>query len=103
MEILVIAFGVIIVLFGILFYNSFIWGLVGYKFWYWFLLPIFTTLPEVSYLQVVGLMFFIGLFKNYFSESIKKKYRDTGTEVEMFLLGPWLTLLFGWIIHIIIY
>jgi hypothetical protein len=95
-------FGLIflIVLFGILFiYDTLSWGLVLYKFWAWFVLPIFTTLPEISFVQAIGLMFFIGLFKSHFmGENLKDEYKkDTNITIFTAIILPWMTYFFGWL------
>jgi hypothetical protein len=84
---------------ALLLYNSFSWGLVVYKFWYWFTLPVFVELPEITYLQAVGLMFFIGLFQKQTLSVIKKEYRDVSTESTITLISPWTMLLMGWVIY----
>lgn len=85
---------------GILLYSTFTWGLVCFKFWAWFVVPIFIsgfpTLPELTFIEACSLMFFIGLFRNQSSTSIKKEYRDEGTSWGQLILTPWVVLLIGW-------
>lgn len=87
---------------AIVLYSSFSWGLVLYKFWYWFLLPVFPDLPEITYILAVGLMLFIGLFHNQTHTVIKEEYRKQGWEVSGIFFAPWITLIIGWFLHLII-
>lgn len=81
-------------------YGAFSWGLILFKFWYWFLLPVFTTLPEIDYWQAVGLILFIGLFKNHQVNNTKEE--DDKNTVGLSLLTPWIVLTMGFFIHLII-
>lgn len=90
----------------VVFYQAFSWGYVLFKFWFWFLLPVFVTLPSITFYQAVGLMLFIGLFKNHVTtKKIKKEYMDqenkTSDQVIPFLL-PWLVLGIGYLVKLII-
>jgi len=100
MKYIIVFIGVIAIIISAILYSVFMWGLVLYKFWYWFLLPIFTELPEITYLMAVGLMLFIGLFQSHFSISIKDKYLKKSYEY-LNLLTPIITLSIGWFIHLI--
>ena len=86
-----------IILIGIVFvYDTVSWGLVLYKFWGWF---VFTTLPALTFVQALGLMFVVGLFKSHFAgENIKDEFKKNtwGTAVVALFL-PWMTLIFGWL------
>jgi hypothetical protein len=83
-------------------YDALAWGLVCWKFWYWFVLPVFPTLPEIAFWQAVGLMFFISLFKNTTQQVIKEEYRDNSTQMIMTFIVPWLALLMGYIVHALV-
>lgn len=102
MEILLLLLGAIaIIAFGF-FYGAFAWGWVVYKFWYWFVLPVFTTLPELTLIQCIGLMMFISLFKSYPAQVIKTEYvNETAGNILQFILPP-IILLIGWLVKIII-
>jgi len=92
---------IFVVIIGIAFvYSTLAWGLVLYKFWGWFVLPVFTDLPEITFVQALGLMFVIGLFKAIAHQSVKKEYRDVNAEYAL-LLAPWVSLLFGWLAYAI--
>lgn len=100
MEILAVIFLLVFGLTGILIYSTFTWGLVCFKFWSWFVVPIFISawpeIPVLTFLEACGLMFFISLFRNPGGNNIKKEYRDEGTNWGNLLITPWLVLLVGW-------
>lgn len=98
MEKLGIFIGLIIVLIIALIYSVFSWGLVICNFWEWFILPVFKGLPSITYLQAGGLMFFISLFKGCCSY-LKDKFEDKTTKWSIFVAGPWLMLLFGYLFN----
>lgn len=83
-------------------YSSLTWGLICWKFWYWFLLPVFPALPHVGYFECVGLMMFITLFKNHTAQSIIKdelaQVTNNTANVINFIM-PWLVLFMGWFVH----
>jgi len=89
---------VIAIFFGIFLYNAFAWGLVLFKFWAWFMLPVFVALPALTFVQALGLMFVIGLFKNHNVQTIKKEYLDN-TLSNVYLFMPWVTLGLGWLAY----
>lgn len=92
---------------GLLLYSSFVWGLVCYKFWYWFLIPVFPDLPLLTYWKAVGLLFFISLFKNTITSD---KKRTTNEEAIAYIaelaktvfLTPWVTLGMGYLVYLLI-
>lgn len=78
-------------------YGSFSWGFVASKFYGWFVLPAFPTLPHFTVTEFVGFMLFIGVMTHKGTgQLIDKKYRDEVGEWAMVILAPWLTLLLGW-------
>lgn len=82
-------------------YNAFAWGFILYKFWNWFVLPIFVDLPHISIVQAIGLMCVVNLFHSrYNGENIKKEYKDVTISVTSLVL-PWASLFLGWLIKII--
>lgn len=78
---------------GALLYSSFAWGFVFFKLFSWFVLPVFSTLPAVTFHQSVGLMFFVGLFKS--SEASDLYLNDTKIEKKPNL---WITLALPWLL-----
>lgn len=98
MEAIVAIVGVVGILLLILAYGAFSWGYVTFKFWYWFLLPVFPQMPHITFWQAVGLMMFISLFQNHSSDSIKDEYKDKNSGAIVSIIAPWLTWLVGYII-----
>lgn len=104
MENLVKLVGIIILIVLSLCYGAVIGGVIVSKFWGWFILPIFTTLPNITWIQGIGVSMFIGLFK----------YIDTNSktidEVEIKSKANWglailyspIILLIGYLLHLII-
>lgn len=84
----------------LLIYSVLSWALVTYKFWYWFLIPVFPELPEITYTLAIGLTFFIGLFISI-QPLIKNEFLDNSNKW-VFLLYPWITLLIGYLTYIFI-
>jgi hypothetical protein len=89
----------IIFIAGALVYSAFSWGLVVWKFWYWFLLPVFPAAPAITFVQAVGLMFLISLTHQAETQVLKKEYKEEWTAVFGAVIAPWLTLLIGWIAY----
>jgi hypothetical protein len=102
MEIIIGILGIILLVAFIFVYATFAWGFVCWKFWYWFLLPVFPTLPAVTLVQCVGLMLFLHLFNVQTPQGIKKEYRDDSAHNWASVLAPPVTLLVGWLIKIIV-
>ena len=99
MEILLTIIIAIVVASILLLYTMAIWGLVCWKFWYWFVLPIFPALPQIEYYQAIGLLCFMCLFRNQSMKTIKT---DKINEYTYMILDPWLILLSGYIVKYII-
>jgi hypothetical protein len=85
-----------------IFYGALTHGLVLWKFWYWFLLPVFPALPVVTFIQCVGLMVFIGLFRHADSQVIKKEYKDEALSNTIPIILPWIVLGIGYFVHVFI-
>ena len=84
-------------------YMGFSWGFVAWKFWHWFLLPVFTALPAITFIQAVGIMLFISLFKTIPSQVLKDEYVDKKMATAMSILAPWIAFAAGWFIKLLIY
>jgi hypothetical protein len=82
-------------------YEIFLWGVVCWKFWLWFVLPIFPELPTISFVHAVGLSLFISLFKNHSTQFVKNQYVDNDTTILQILVSPLLTFVIGWLTYII--
>jgi len=80
-------------------YGVMTWGLVLFKFWGWFVLPVFSGMPEITYPMAIGLMLVIGLFHARDYTMIKDEYKDTKTPIVLMVIAPWLSLLFGVIVN----
>ena len=85
-----------------LLYGALSWGFVCWKFWYWFLLPVFPQLPQITFLQAVAIMVFMGLFRGQPTQVIKLEYTNPKLFNIISILGPWLSLCVGWFIHVTI-
>ena len=83
-------------------YDALAWGLVCYKFWYWFVLPVFPTLPQIVFWQAVGLMFFIALFKNTAHQIVKKEYCDSTAQIITTFIIPWVALATGYFTYALV-
>jgi len=104
METLIIVIGVIAGLGLLMWYSAAMGGFVVYKFWYWFLLPIFPNLPHINYWEAVSLMMFINLCKSSYTDNIKKEYKDSQNfYIIKAILNPILQLLIGYIVYKCIY
>lgn len=90
-----------IIILGII-YSAISWGLVLYKFWYWFILPVFTTLPTIGFMEAVGLMMFFNLLKQQNQQVINKLFRDDSTQFKLTVIAPWLMLFVGWFVKVFI-
>ena len=99
MEILGASLLLVLILMGATIYGSLSWGFVLYKFWYWFILPVFVTLPLITFWQAVGIFFVIGLFNVPIPNETKDEYLDK-TKSYGNILIPWVTLLMGWFMHL---
>ena len=85
-------------------YSALISVIIIYNFWYWFVIPVFNTLPSITFYQALGLAFVIRLFKNHCTtakQSINGKKIETEPDYSV-LFMPWLTLLFGYLVHLYI-
>jgi hypothetical protein len=63
---------------------------------------VFPVLPHIVFLQAVALMMFINLFKTQPAQLIKKEYTEVTAANIGILIAPWITLLIGWLVKILI-
>lgn len=82
-------------------YQILAWGFVFVKLWAWFVVPVFPTLPLLSYGAAIGLYIFktalafkIGDLRINMENEESKSMR-----LWAILTGPWLTLLLGWLFY----
>jgi hypothetical protein len=87
----------ILIPFAIL-YDAFCWGFVFFKFYCWFVLPVF-DLPTITYHASIGLMIFTVLFKTF---GVKSELEDNTTKFIVGLIAPWLILSLGWFVGLFI-
>ena len=92
---------VVLVVIGMIVYNALSWGVVMYFFYPWFVLPVFVDLPELLFVQAVGLSLFISLFRKHSEEHVKSEYIDGNTKMWSFFTVPWILLFMGWLIHLL--
>ena len=79
-----------------LIYYTVSWGVVVYNFYNWFLLPVFTTLPIITFSSALGLGLFLDLFRSS-NKRIKEKHT-----IYLTVLNPWILLTIGYILKLII-
>lgn len=85
---------------GLLFYSCFAWGFVVSKFYVWFIIPLFPDVPDISVAGFIGIMLFLFALLPKHVNSIRDEYKNVGMEWGGSLLGPWLSLFCGWLIHL---
>lgn len=84
-------------------YGILVGGLLVDRFYYWFILPVFTGLPLITFYQAIGLSFFITLFRNHTIEDDEKKTKEEKHKKMAQGLAYYPVLLgLGWIVHLII-
>lgn len=88
----------LILVIGIVLYNTVCWGYVGFKFYQWFVFPFFDNLPTFNYVHFIGFVLFVSVMTHKGSTHIKEEYRDTSSEWAGLLVSPWVTLFLGFII-----
>lgn len=104
-----VAFMASIPLFGVI---AVLGGLVLYKYWGWFVLPVFPLLPTPTILHFIGLKLFLGIAtlkvsapkKRTESEKEEAKKREAGVW-EQICFALWMygcMLLVGWLTHMLL-
>ena len=104
MEILLAIIGIVGIILLAVLYSAFSYGVLTYQFYAWFVLPVFPSLPHITFVQAIGISFFISLFKGHYpseynsgSDSYKAKYGWAD------FLSPWIILLVGYIVHSLLF
>lgn len=87
-------------LIGLIIYDALVWGFITLKFYIWFILPVFNTLPQITLLQAIGISFFIALFKNI-TPPIKDS-DDLASGVSNLLIIPWIALGIAYLFKLIV-
>lgn len=85
---------------GLMIYSLFSWGFVTHSFYNWFILPIFPTLPQISIIQMIGIMFFVLVLMRNSSEEKEKK--DKSKKIALLLL-PWTVYIIGLLFKTLFY
>ena len=97
MEFIIAILGICGLTLFMLAYSAFSWGLVTYKFYYWFLVALYPQAPAIDFKQAVMIMMIVSLFHNHSTTIIKKEYREDTAWLTF--ASPWFSLLMGYIIH----
>lgn len=93
-----------LIMIGVILYKSFSWGFVGFKIYNWFIIPIFTGAPVLSWVYIAGIMFFVNCFTSSNTISyIKEEYRDNTSGISASIFAPWLMLLSAWVFKTFLY
>lgn len=96
METLIVIIIAVLAIVGLVVYNTFAWGYVCFKFYWWFIMPVFAGMPHLNLWQCIGLWFFISLFKNHSTSTSGKKDEDENSGIKSIistLVSPWIILL----------
>lgn len=88
----------VLIFFGALAWGAFAWGFVLYKFWQWFVLPVFTTLPHISISQAVGLMMVVQLFDKNIPQVFDDEFLNSDKKNVFDIISPVIAFVFGWIV-----
>ena len=100
MEIIITLLGLIVLIPLIIFYGSFSWGFVISKFYIWFIISAFPLAPHFTIPQFIGFAFFLSaIMPKRTSTPIKKEYQNENEYWGYLTLGPWITLLCGYILY----
>lgn len=94
------------ILIGFIFvlYSALAYGFVTDVYYDWFIVSRFSSLPDITYLQFVGITLFLyALYPKYGVSFIKPEYENNTTKWLHFILGPWIMLLFGYLFYTFIY
>ena len=85
-------------------YGMLLKGLMVKLFYGWFILPVFNTLPQINYLQAIGIGAFLYLFnplKAYEIELSKEREETDLVKYGKYLIPP-IALGMGYLTHLII-
>lgn len=71
-------------------------------YWDWFLIPHFSYFTDITFVQAICLSFIFILFKRKTVDDIKDEYKDKTKYWSGFIILPWMILLVGYIVNLII-
>ena len=79
------------------------WGLCTFKFWYWFILPVFSAAPLITFSQAIGLSLFSMLFNKTISPDLKPELYDSDKNTRLFIsvIAPYYILGITWLIKVL--
>ncbi len=103
MEALFTLIGTLGVVAILIIYGALSWGYVSYTFYNWFILTSFPDLPHLSIVQFIGFSLFANTIIRHGSVFIKDEYKDKNLEYFSMALNPWLVLLFGWLLKVVLF
>jgi|OM-RGC.v1.031168147 hypothetical protein len=95
MEVL-IAFPIVIVLFTV---GAILKGWVLSILWGWFIVPVF-HLPQLSVVAAIGVAMALSYTVNGLTSGKGNKDKDGVARILTMLLGPFVVLFVGWIVHL---
>ncbi len=102
MEIILAILGATALILLAIIYDAFSYGYLLFKFWYWFVLPVFPQFMHITFYHAVGLFLVILLFKSKDTSDktingveIKSKINWVGM-----LAAPWIILGIGWFVKL---
>lgn len=90
---------ILLVVITITVYGAFSWGYVAYKFYYWFVFPLWEGLPQYQITQFVGILLFVNVLTHKEYPQISEEFKDMRLTYLSMFFGPWLTLFLGWVIY----
>lgn len=88
-----------------LIYSILMWGFVGYRFYYWFLFPIF-DIPKLSLVNIIGIRmafiaFLITGLANNIKDPRKSKDKHKSFREAAQIAAPIIVFLIGWVFKIL--
>lgn len=104
MEIIIGILGAVALILLVIFYGTLTKAFVAYKFYYWFVIPYLTGLPNFNYVWFIGIILFLSsIMPSHQGKSVKKEYQEDDSNYMIgWLISPWVLLSLGWVIHLFI-
>lgn len=87
----------VVIILGFLLYKTFAWGYVVHKAYYWLLMPLFDTLPDLTFMQVSMVMLIWFGIRGSNSSSEDKQEAAIGE-----FIAPWVFLFITWFFSIFV-
>lgn len=86
----------------LLVYSILFGGLLVENFWGWFIVPVFTTLPVLTFSQSVGISTFISMCNSLGMMGVTNKEEEEGERILSMITLPPLLLGIGYLIYLFI-